>query len=58
MNVVALMNLGKLLGPSIWLLEHGGIVREHEDFVGRLDELDRRRIDVTSLPGLFSFTCR
>jgi len=52
MNVMALMNLGDFLAPSIWLVEHAGVVCEHEDFVGRFGEFDRRGIDVTGLTGL------
>src|SRR5271155_3740261 len=51
-NVVTLMHLGELLRPSIRLLEHARVMREHENLVGRLDQLDRRRIDVAGLAGL------
>src|SRR3984957_4247641 len=48
-NVVAGMNLSQLLAPSIRFVEHGGVVREHEDFVGRLYQFNRGRIDIADL---------
>src|SRR6202451_3034699 len=51
-NIFALVNLGEFLTPSIRLIEHAGVVREHEYFVGRLHQLDRRRIDVAGFSGL------
>src|SRR6202044_4248021 len=53
-NILILVNLGDLLAPSIRFVEYARVMREYEDLVGRLGELDRRRIDVAGLAGLQS----